>query len=41
MRYLAYLVSMLPLCFGFLWIAWDKKKQGWHDKIAKTYVIKV
>jgi uncharacterized RDD family membrane protein YckC len=38
-RYLAYFVSMLPLFLGFLWIAWDKKKQGWHDKLAKTVVV--
>ncbi|MCP4607418.1 MAG: RDD family protein [Planctomycetes bacterium] len=25
---------------GIWWIGWDKKKQGWHDKIANTYVIK-
>jgi uncharacterized RDD family membrane protein YckC len=24
---------------GLLWIIWDKQKQGWHDKIAGTYVI--
>ena len=40
LRYLAYFVSMLPLCLGFLWVAWDKKKQGWHDKIAKTVIIR-
>jgi uncharacterized RDD family membrane protein YckC len=39
-RYFAYLVSMLPLFFGFLWIAWDKKKQGWHDKLAGTVVVR-
>lgn len=39
-RYLAYLVSILPLCLGFFWIAVDKKKQSWHDKIAKTVVVK-
>ena len=39
-RYLAYFVSILPLCMGFFWIAVDKKKQGWHDKIAKTVVVK-
>ena len=39
-RYFAYLVSMLPLFLGFFWIAVDKKKQGWHDKIAKTVVVK-
>jgi len=39
LRYFAYLVSMLPLCLGFLWIAWDKRKQGFHDKIARTVVV--
>ncbi len=23
---------------GFLWSIWDPRKQGWHDKIAGTYV---
>ena len=39
LRYFAYLVSILPLCLGFLWIAWDKRKQGFHDKIAKSVVV--
>ena len=39
-RYFAYLVSIFPLFLGFFWIAVDKKKQGWHDKIAKTVVVK-
>lgn len=38
-RYLSYFVSLLPLCLGFLWVAFDSKKQGWHDKIAGTVVI--
>jgi len=38
-RYLAYIVSALPLGLGFFWILWDKRKQGWHDKIARTVVI--
>ncbi len=25
---------------GFIWIGLDPKKQGWHDKIARTYVIR-
>lgn len=25
---------------GFLWMIWDPRKQGWHDKIAGTYVVK-
>ncbi|MDD4962398.1 MAG: RDD family protein [Gallionella sp.] len=39
-RYFAYVVSFLPLGLGFLWVAFDKKKQGWHDKLAGTVVIK-
>jgi uncharacterized RDD family membrane protein YckC len=31
---------MLPLCLGIFWVGWDKRKQGWHDKIAGTLVIK-
>lgn len=33
--------SVLVLFLGFLWIAWDKDKQGWHDKIAGTVVLKL
>jgi len=29
----------IPL-IGVIWIAFDKRKQGWHDKIAKTVVIR-
>lgn len=38
-RYLGYFVSLLPFGLGFLWIAWDRRKQGFHDKIAKTVVV--
>ena len=38
-RYFAYIVSMLPLFLGFVWIAIDRRKQGWHDKIAGTVVV--
>ena len=34
------LISAIALCLGFLWIAWDREKQGWHDKIADTHVVK-
>jgi uncharacterized RDD family membrane protein YckC len=33
--------SIFVLFLGFLWIAWDKDKQGWHDKIAGTVVLKL
>jgi len=38
-RFLAYFVSAAPLVLGFLWILVDRRKQGWHDKIARTIVI--
>jgi uncharacterized RDD family membrane protein YckC len=39
-RYLGYYVSTLPLLLGFLWVAWDPKKQGFHDKLAGTVVVR-
>ena len=39
-RYLGYFLSLLPLGLGILWIAFDEKKQGWHDKLARTVVIR-
>lgn len=38
-RYQGYYVSALPLGLGFIWIAFDKKKQGWHDKIVCIFVV--
>lgn len=40
-RYFAYILSLLPLGLGFLWVAWDKRKQAFHDKLANTVVILV
>jgi uncharacterized RDD family membrane protein YckC len=39
LRFFAYFVSAFPLYLGFLWAAFDRRKQGWHDKIARTIVI--
>jgi len=38
-RFFAYFISIIPVFLGFLWIAFDKRKQGWHDKIAGTVVV--
>ncbi|MGQ0653614.1 MAG: RDD family protein [Betaproteobacteria bacterium] len=38
-RYFGYFISSLPLFLGFAWIAIDRRKQGWHDKIAGTLVV--
>ena len=40
-RALAAGFSIFVLFLGFLWIAWDRDKQGWHDKIAGTVVLKL
>jgi len=40
-RFLGYLLCGLTLGLGFLLIAFDKRKQGLHDKLAETYVINV
>lgn len=40
-RYFAYFVAAMPLFLGILWVALDKRKQGWHDKLAGTVVVKV
>ena len=41
LRYVGYFISIIPFMLGFFWIAIDKKKQGWHDKIAGTVVVKI
>lgn len=33
-------VSYFVFGLGFLNIIWNERKQGWHDMLAKTYVIK-
>lgn len=39
-RYLAYFLSGLPLCLGVFWVGFDGRKQGWHDKLAGTVVVR-
>ena len=40
-RYIGYFVSALPLGLGFLWIVFDRQRQGLHDKLAGTRVVMV
>jgi uncharacterized RDD family membrane protein YckC len=40
-RALAAAFSVIILFLGFLWIAWDADKQGWHDRIAGTVVLQL
>ena len=39
-RYLGYYVSAFALMLGFIWVGIDKRKQGFHDKLAGTVVIR-
>jgi uncharacterized RDD family membrane protein YckC len=38
-RFLGYFISLPPLMFGYLWCAWDEKRQTWHDKIGSTVML--
>lgn len=35
------ILSTIAVCLGFLWVIWDGQKQGWHDKIASTHVVRL
>ena len=40
-RYVGLFISFIVIFIGVIWVAFDPNKQGWHDKIAGTYVVKV
>jgi uncharacterized RDD family membrane protein YckC len=40
LRFLMSYVSGLALLIGYLWMLWDPQKQTWHDKVAKSLVVK-
>jgi uncharacterized RDD family membrane protein YckC len=40
LRWIGMIVSAVVILLGYVWILIDKKNQGWHDKIAGTYVVK-
>lgn len=35
------IVSTIFIFLGYIWILFDGQRQGWHDKISSTYVVKV
>jgi uncharacterized RDD family membrane protein YckC len=39
-RYLGYFVSAIGLFVGFVWVGLDPRKQGWHDHMAGTVVVR-
>ncbi|MDI6639473.1 MAG: RDD family protein [Methanocellales archaeon] len=38
-RWIGMIISTIVIFLGFLWIVIDENHQGWHDKIAGTYVV--
>jgi len=38
LRYVGLIIAAIPCYLGLLWVIWDPRKQGWHDKIAGTVV---
>jgi uncharacterized RDD family membrane protein YckC len=39
-RYFSYYLSSIVLLLGFIWVGFDARKQGWHDKLAGTLVVR-
>ena len=40
LRYVGLLISWWAFGIGLLWVGVDPRSQGWHDKIASTFVIR-
>ncbi len=39
MRFIGYHINTFVFMFGWLWALVDSDRQGWHDKLARTYVV--
>jgi uncharacterized RDD family membrane protein YckC len=40
LRYVGLIISFVVLLIGVIWVAFDSRKQGWHDKMASTVVVR-
>jgi uncharacterized RDD family membrane protein YckC len=40
LRYVGFIISTIPIYLGLIWAGFDARKQGWHDKIAGTVVVR-
>jgi uncharacterized RDD family membrane protein YckC len=38
-RYVGYYINSIVFFLGWIWAMFDADKQGWHDKLAGTYVV--
>ncbi len=39
-RYVGYYINSFVFGIGWIWALFDSRKQGWHDKLASTLVVK-
>jgi uncharacterized RDD family membrane protein YckC len=40
LRYVGLIISFVVIFLGVIWVAFDSRRQGWHDKIASTFVVR-
>lgn len=40
LRYVGLIISFVVILLGVIWVAFDARKQGWHDKLAGTLVVR-
>jgi uncharacterized RDD family membrane protein YckC len=40
LRLVGFVISYAAFCLGLIWAGFDPRKQGWHDKIAGTFVVR-
>jgi|GEM_PF-496276 len=38
-RYVGMILALIPVGLGYLWVLIDDRRQGWHDKLARTCVV--
>lgn len=39
-RYIGTIISSFVFALGYIWAFFDENRQTWHDKMAKTYVVR-
>ncbi|MHB8718688.1 MAG: RDD family protein [Candidatus Dormibacteria bacterium] len=40
LRFVGYVLSVAVIFIGLIWVGFDARKQGWHDKIAGSLVVR-
>jgi uncharacterized RDD family membrane protein YckC len=40
LRYVGLIISIVIFFLGVIWAGFDRRKQGWHDKMAGTVVVR-